>query len=341
MIDLLCWKGFSLFDCTAAFRLFWLRTKLAEDYTPVRQANVRAAMAAAASAARLAEERRWMAEGGGFGGSSDGNGMDMDASFGVDERDQDGDELGDASMEGTAAAASPERRYDTDGRAYTREQFVQHYGGEKQWEAAEGRGPQYHKGNKGRKSNKSRSKGKGKWRDQTGCCRHSFRAAPYYESSSRGVWAAYRQPLPFVRDGVLFFSSQAHHEQGPRPSPVKLLWKDALCSRYFGRQHSMEVPALNQTLSRASTGSSSSAVAAAAAAATVAAATGAIVATGDSSFSLEASNPVRAVLRVAKRPVSPLAAEGATRAAPQLCLETLDGTVVREDANAAVAEVRC
>ena len=29
--DLLCWRGYGLYDCSAEFRLFWLHSKLAED----------------------------------------------------------------------------------------------------------------------------------------------------------------------------------------------------------------------------------------------------------------------------------------------------------------------
>lgn len=30
VIDMLCWRGYSLYDCTAEFRFFWLQSKLAE-----------------------------------------------------------------------------------------------------------------------------------------------------------------------------------------------------------------------------------------------------------------------------------------------------------------------
>lgn len=29
--DLLCWRGYALYDCTAEFRTFWLQTKFAEE----------------------------------------------------------------------------------------------------------------------------------------------------------------------------------------------------------------------------------------------------------------------------------------------------------------------
>lgn len=30
VIDMVCWRGYSLFDCTAEFRFFWLSSKLGE-----------------------------------------------------------------------------------------------------------------------------------------------------------------------------------------------------------------------------------------------------------------------------------------------------------------------
>ena len=30
-MDVMCWKGYALYDCTAEFRLFWLRGKLEEE----------------------------------------------------------------------------------------------------------------------------------------------------------------------------------------------------------------------------------------------------------------------------------------------------------------------
>ncbi|CAN0490023.1 unnamed protein product, partial [Phaeothamnion confervicola] len=31
VLDMMCWKGYSLYDCTADFRFYWVRTKLAEE----------------------------------------------------------------------------------------------------------------------------------------------------------------------------------------------------------------------------------------------------------------------------------------------------------------------
>jgi snurportin-1 len=31
IVDVMCWKGYSLYDCTTEFRLFWRDTKLREE----------------------------------------------------------------------------------------------------------------------------------------------------------------------------------------------------------------------------------------------------------------------------------------------------------------------
>jgi snurportin-1 len=30
VVDMICWRGYSLYDCTAEFRFFWVNSKLAE-----------------------------------------------------------------------------------------------------------------------------------------------------------------------------------------------------------------------------------------------------------------------------------------------------------------------
>jgi snurportin-1 len=30
VVDMMCWRGYSLYDCSAEFRFFWMTTKLAE-----------------------------------------------------------------------------------------------------------------------------------------------------------------------------------------------------------------------------------------------------------------------------------------------------------------------
>lgn len=56
---------------------------------------------------------------------------------------------------------------------------------------------------------------------------------PYFECDSRGLRRAYGEFVPFIRDGLLFWSKQSYVEMGP--SPLVLLWKDMECSRYFLR----------------------------------------------------------------------------------------------------------
>jgi hypothetical protein len=45
-----------------------------------------------------------------------------------------------------------------------------------------------------------------------------------------GLAAAHSGPVPFTRDGVYLVHREAHYSAGP--SPLALLWKDAVCSRY-------------------------------------------------------------------------------------------------------------
>ena len=42
---------------------------------------------------------------------------------------------------------------------------------------------------------------------------------------------AYNGPLPYIRDGLLFYNRHAHYELGL--TPLSLVWKDTNCSQYF------------------------------------------------------------------------------------------------------------
>ena len=41
IIDMMCWKGYALYDCSAEFRLFWVQSKLAECASGTRQEQPR------------------------------------------------------------------------------------------------------------------------------------------------------------------------------------------------------------------------------------------------------------------------------------------------------------
>lgn len=59
-----------------------------------------------------------------------------------------------------------------------------------------------------------------------------FCAVPFYPATPEGIRHAYKDAsLLYQRDGLAFVHRDAHYVPGP--SPLALLWKDALCSRYF------------------------------------------------------------------------------------------------------------
>eukprot|EP00249_Psilotum_nudum_P017860 c26526_g1_i2 orf=34-1209(+) len=61
--------------------------------------------------------------------------------------------------------------------------------------------------------------------------KYCFRVAPVYECDVPGLQAAYSGPVPFARDGLLFYNRHAHYVLGL--TPLVLLWKDANCSQYY------------------------------------------------------------------------------------------------------------
>ena len=41
IMDVMCWRGYSLYDCTSEFRLFWRDTKLREEEGAMARAKAR------------------------------------------------------------------------------------------------------------------------------------------------------------------------------------------------------------------------------------------------------------------------------------------------------------
>jgi hypothetical protein len=60
-----------------------------------------------------------------------------------------------------------------------------------------------------------------------------FRLAlvPFYECNPAGLEQAYQGPVPFARDGLLFYLKQGFYRPGS--SPLVLQWKDAVSSQYL------------------------------------------------------------------------------------------------------------
>lgn len=64
------------------------------------------------------------------------------------------------------------------------------------------------------------------------CCCCSLQLAPVWPATPAGLTAAYSDPLPFTRDGLLLRHREGHYVTGA-PTPLALLWKDAACSAYL------------------------------------------------------------------------------------------------------------
>eukprot|EP01084_Bolivina_argentea_P283994 486558_1 len=57
---------------------------------------------------------------------------------------------------------------------------------------------------------------------------------PYQDSHPEGLLWVYKTPLPFIRDGLLFYSKSATYCLGP--TPLVLLWKDEPTTRYLRQE---------------------------------------------------------------------------------------------------------
>ncbi|CEG41386.1 m3G-cap-specific nuclear import receptor (Snurportin1) [Plasmopara halstedii] len=58
-----------------------------------------------------------------------------------------------------------------------------------------------------------------------------FLPIPCYECDQAGIMAAYSTMYPFHKDGLLFYMKAGHYEMGL--SPLALVWKDSMTSRFF------------------------------------------------------------------------------------------------------------
>ncbi|KAK7302238.1 hypothetical protein RJT34_13123 [Clitoria ternatea] len=72
---------------------------------------------------------------------------------------------------------------------------------------------------------------------ETGACdppshyhKYRFSLVPVYGCDQNGLHAAYTAPVPYVKDGLLFYNKHAHYQAGI--TPLALVWKDENCSQY-------------------------------------------------------------------------------------------------------------
>ncbi|CAM9613617.1 unnamed protein product [Ectocarpus sp. 6 AP-2014] len=68
---------------------------------------------------------------------------------------------------------------------------------------------------------------------------YRIKPTPYHECDRQGLAHAYASPVPFIKDGLLFYLKTAHYQLGP--TPLVLLWKDASVARYLGIQSDQAV----------------------------------------------------------------------------------------------------
>ncbi|KAG5192681.1 putative snur portin-like protein [Tribonema minus] len=61
---------------------------------------------------------------------------------------------------------------------------------------------------------------------------YRIRPVPCYDCHPQGLAAAYGDPVPYIRDGLLFVCKAGHYSLGT--TPLVLLWKDEATTRYDG-----------------------------------------------------------------------------------------------------------
>ncbi|KAG9445975.1 hypothetical protein H6P81_012103 [Aristolochia fimbriata] len=89
---------------------------------------------------------------------------------------------------------------------------------------------------------------------ETGACnppslyhKYRFSVVPIYECDQKGLQAAYSGPVPYAKDGLLFYNKHAQYQTGN--TPLALVWKDENCSQYVLDTDSLgQIPAQQQVV---------------------------------------------------------------------------------------------
>ncbi|KAG2451618.1 hypothetical protein HYH02_003399 [Chlamydomonas schloesseri] len=247
--DLLCWRGYALYDCAAEFRQFWLAAKLAEEEggrlrellgavqppPPQQQQQQQPAAAGTGAAAKDGEHagrRHGPGRGGGAGEKGGaGNGPGGNDDVRMDGGGEDGAVGGGA--EDSSASVPTFRIVKLPVQPCTPDGLRAAYGDPSQLLAAAaalaaGAGP-----------------GSGRLKDVTmqadaDTAGGGAQAATSGQGQSAVGAALSAAPGPalgaavdFMRDGLYLLHRQGHYVPGPAPSPLALLWKDLGCSRYL------------------------------------------------------------------------------------------------------------
>jgi len=60
--------------------------------------------------------------------------------------------------------------------------------------------------------------------------KYRFSQVSVYNCDQEGLHTAYAGPVPYIKDGLLFYNKHAHYQTGN--TPLALVWKDDKCSQY-------------------------------------------------------------------------------------------------------------
>ncbi|PNH08614.1 Snurportin-1, partial [Tetrabaena socialis] len=205
--DLLCWRGYALYDCAAEFRAFWLESKLREEgLAPPQQQQPPAAPAAAAAPPPPPpppqQQQQQRPEG------------DVDMGEGQRVRQAPVSyrivplPVRPCTLEGLRAAygsGCPEPSACRPPAASVAAVAAPGADGRPAASSAPPMG-----------AGEPRSGG-----------------AAAVPAVSDGGGASYDDCVDFVRDGLYFLHRQGHYAPGAAASPLALLWKDLGCSRYL------------------------------------------------------------------------------------------------------------
>lgn len=237
--DLLCWRGYALYDCAAEFRQYWLAAKLAEEEggrlrellaqvqppPPPPPPPPRAGASAAAGAAGEQGGRRQRpgreGRSGRGAGRQGGAAGDEDVSMGG--AGEDGVEAAGAEDEPYAPLATF-RIVALPVQPCTQEGLRAAYGDPAQMLAAAaalaaGAGP-------------DAGTGSGDLAMQADTHIGAPASAPApLAAAGQGQAEVAGAAVDFMRDGLYLLHRQGHYVPGPTPSPLALLWKDLGCSR--------------------------------------------------------------------------------------------------------------
>ncbi|GFR46702.1 hypothetical protein Agub_g8321 [Astrephomene gubernaculifera] len=227
--DLLCWRGYALYDCAAEFRAFWLASKLQEEglteqvsvQQPPPQPSPLHASEHQVQQQQPGLSSTGEAGGGGGGGQGpEGGDVDMTAGQAGSSVRQPGQARQEApvsyrivplpvwpcTLEGLRAAYGSCDAAQSGSTAAASDPWVS---------AAETTGP----------------------------------APAAVASCTTVAGVPHAADVDFLRDGLYLLHRQGHYTPGPAPTPLALLWKDLGCSRYLVDTDAQGAPLAHQLVS--------------------------------------------------------------------------------------------